>query len=58
MKNYDECISLAKKELDRFPGNIDILWFLGDSYSYINQHKEAIECYKKILDVNPENDQV
>jgi tetratricopeptide (TPR) repeat protein len=58
MKNYDECISLAKKELKRFPKNIDILWYLGDSYSYIDLHKEAIDCYKKILDINPDYDQV
>jgi tetratricopeptide (TPR) repeat protein len=56
MKNYSECINLSLETIKKFPRNADVLWYLADCYCAKNMHNEAIQYYKKVIELNPDGD--
>ncbi len=58
IENYIECIKLGNQAIINFPENEDIIWYIADCYSAQYKYKEAIEKYKEVLNINPNNEVV
>ena len=53
-KDNDNAINLLE-EIIKFDENFeDAYFYLGDVYNNIQQYGKAINCYNKVLDLNPE----
>ena len=53
--SVDDMIQRLAERLKKDPGNADMLRMLGWSYSATGRFPEAVEAYKKALDVQPRN---
>ena len=54
-KKYDEAISYAKQSIDKKPDDVDAKILLGNIYFEMARYADAIEQYRKALDIAPEN---
>lgn len=57
-KRYQACLDFGLEIIDKFPGNEEIPWFIGDSYIGLYQKEKAVEFYEKALKINPDNEYV
>ena len=57
-QKYDQVIEKSKKLLDQ--GNKFFIFYnlIGASYSFKNNHKEAIDYYLKAVDLEPKNEEI
>lgn len=58
MKDYLACIEAGQKARKLFPNNPDIPYFIANCYVEQYKNEEAIEEYKRVLDLVPEDDYV
>lgn len=55
-KRYYKCIEFGKTVLDKFKNDIDILWYIGESYYNLSDYEEALNWYKRVRELDPDND--
>lgn len=55
LKKYDEAISYANQSIDRRPNDADARILLGNIYFEMARYTDAIEQYRKAVDIDPEN---
>ncbi|MCF8360308.1 MAG: tetratricopeptide repeat protein [Prolixibacteraceae bacterium] len=53
MGNVDEAIKEAKKAIKKYPRSYKVYDLLSSIYRKKNQYKNAIECYQKMLSIDP-----
>lgn len=57
-KRYSRCIEFGKSALGKFKDDIDILWYIGESYYSLSDYEEALQWYIRITETEPKNDTV
>ncbi len=53
-KRYADCLSYALEAQKKF-NDTNILWYIGDAYSGLNDSENAISYYEKALEKDPQN---
>ncbi|MGI0027374.1 MAG: DnaJ domain-containing protein, partial [Nitrosopumilaceae archaeon] len=54
-QKYEEAIVFYDKALERLP-RYENAWFKkGDAFFHLKRHNEALACYEKVLQINPES---
>ena len=53
---FDEAVSVFKKNTERFPESWNVWDSLAEAYLRKGDMRQAIEYYKKSIEINPEND--
>ena len=54
-KQFEKAEILISQYLDTNPNNIEAIELLGDAYGHQKKWDDAIDAYKKIVEVNPDN---
>ena len=57
-KRYSKCIEFGKQAQDKFSSEYDLAWYIGDSYFNLCNYEEAILQYHKVLELDPENNEI
>ncbi|WP_162463412.1 S41 family peptidase [Paenibacillus psychroresistens] len=55
-KRDQKCIEFGKASEQKFAGSADIVWFIGKCSSELGNYQEAIDYFKKAVEINAEDD--
>ncbi|MFC1724448.1 MBL fold metallo-hydrolase [candidate division KSB1 bacterium] len=55
-RRMNEAVAVFKINTENFPDSWNVWDSLGEAYGYIGESELSMECYRKSLDLNPENE--
>ena len=55
LKQAEEEVNRLSQIVAQSPEDADSWMLLGDKYSYIGNVQESIRCYKKVLEIHPQD---
>ena len=51
LKEYDLCVKIGKEIIQRDPKLIKGYYYMGNAYAYLDEFKDATECYNKLYEL-------